>query len=72
MHAGGHNVIAGLFDHLNSQHPGSRLLGFLNGPRGILEAKFKEINAKEMVRHTPTHHLLIPSVPLLSKLLVTS
>ena len=47
--AGGHNVIAGLFDHLQSHHPGSRLLGFLNGPRGVLNAVYHEITAQQMV-----------------------
>src|SRR5215472_13098930 len=30
--AGGHNVLSGLFDALQELHPGSRLVGFLNGP----------------------------------------
>lgn len=34
---GGHNVIAGLFDS------GAEVLGFLSGPSGIVENKFKEI-----------------------------
>ncbi len=40
---GGHNVIAGLFDALKSLNPNSRLLGFLNGPSGVIEGKQKEI-----------------------------
>ena len=34
--AGGHNVIVGLFDALQQRNPQSRLYGFLNGPKGIL------------------------------------
>ncbi|MBI2743211.1 MAG: diphosphate--fructose-6-phosphate 1-phosphotransferase [Chlamydiales bacterium] len=41
--AGGHNVIAGLFDALKSLHSSSTLLGFLNGPNGIIEGKYKEL-----------------------------
>lgn len=46
--AGGHNVIAGLFDALKQIHPGSTLLGFLNGPSGIIEGKFKNLEHKEL------------------------
>ena len=53
--AGGHNVIAGLFDHLTSKHPGSRLLGFLNGPRGIINADYKKITAEEMASTSPSN-----------------
>ncbi|MBX9743771.1 MAG: diphosphate--fructose-6-phosphate 1-phosphotransferase, partial [Chlamydiales bacterium] len=35
--AGGNNVIAGLFDALQQIHPHSTLVGFLDGPKGILE-----------------------------------
>ncbi len=41
--AGGHNVIAGLYDALHSIHRDSRLIGFLNGPRGIVEGDFREL-----------------------------
>ncbi len=42
--AGGHNVIAGLFDSLKSFHHESQLLGFLGGPLGIVEGKTLEIS----------------------------
>ncbi len=42
---GGHNVIAGLFDALRRANPKNRLIGFLGGPSGILENKWKEITA---------------------------
>lgn len=44
--AGGHNVIAGLLDALNSLNPKTKLLGFLNGPSGIVEGKYIELDFK--------------------------
>lgn len=44
--SGGHNVIAGLFDALKTLHPNSTLLGFLDGPAGIVDAKYIEITDK--------------------------
>ncbi|MCI0382552.1 MAG: diphosphate--fructose-6-phosphate 1-phosphotransferase [Chlamydiae bacterium] len=41
--AGGHNVIAGLFDALHSLDPKSSIFGFLGGPSGIIEGKYKEL-----------------------------
>jgi diphosphate-dependent phosphofructokinase len=35
--AGGHNVIAGIFDGLRQIHPDSHLIGFLNGPAGLID-----------------------------------
>lgn len=46
--AGGHNVIAGLFDALKSFHQDSQLFGFLNGPIGLIENKYKELKADEL------------------------
>lgn len=42
---GGHNVIAGLFDAIKAIHPESSLIGFLNGPDGLLTNKGVEIDA---------------------------
>lgn len=42
---GGHNVIAGLFDAVNSNLPGSKIFGFLGGPAGLVAGKFREITA---------------------------
>lgn len=51
---GGHNVIVGLLDFLLERHPGSSLLAFKNGPRGILASDFTEITEDFMVRqHVP-------------------
>lgn len=36
---GGHNVIAGLLDALKKLHPDSRLIGFLDGPSGLIKNK---------------------------------
>ncbi len=43
--AGGHNVIAGIFDS------GWTVIGFLNGPSGIVENQSKEIRDIEQVRN---------------------
>jgi diphosphate-dependent phosphofructokinase len=43
--SGGHNVLAGLFDGLIEIHSESRLIGFLNGPSGLVENKQKELTA---------------------------
>ena len=42
---GGHNVIAGLFDGLKKANSKNKLYGFLGGPSGILDNKFKEITS---------------------------
>src|SRR3989344_3787386 len=44
--AGGHNVIAALFDSLKGMHASSKLIGFLDGPSGILENRTKELDEK--------------------------
>lgn len=43
--AGGHNVIAGLFDALKKANPESRLFGFLKGPKGIIKGDYRELTA---------------------------
>lgn len=47
---GGHNVIIGLHDYLQRWHPGSTLVGFLGGPRGVMQNQFKTLTAEELVR----------------------
>lgn len=42
--AGGHNVISGLFDALKKIDPKSTLIGFIGGPSGIVDGKYKEID----------------------------
>lgn len=48
---GGHNVIAGLFDALKKWHPHSRLIGFLDGPSGIVKNKSIEITQDLLARY---------------------
>ena len=42
---GGHNVISGLFDGLKAINPANRLYGFLMGPGGLVDHKYKELTA---------------------------
>lgn len=46
--SGGHNVIAGLFDALKVYHGDSKLLGFLDGPMGLIKNNYKEIQEEEL------------------------
>lgn len=46
---GGHNVILGILDYLNEHCPGSKLYGFLNGCKGIVQCKYKELDAEDLV-----------------------
>ncbi|KAL4442020.1 hypothetical protein ABPG77_011281 [Micractinium sp. CCAP 211/92] len=45
---GGHNVIIGLHDYLQRWHPGSTLLGFLGGPRGVMQNNHKVLTPEEL------------------------
>lgn len=40
---GGHNVICGLFDALKARNSENRLLGFLGGPSGIIEGRYRDL-----------------------------
>lgn len=42
---GGHNVIAGLFDGIKKVSEESKLYGFLMGPDGLVQHKYKELTA---------------------------
>lgn len=42
---GGHNVIAGLFDGIKHIHSESKLYGFLMGPGGLVDHKYKELTS---------------------------
>lgn len=42
---GGHNVISGLFDGIKKLNPASRLFGFILGPGGLVDHKYKELTA---------------------------
>lgn len=43
---GGNNVISGLFDALKAISSSSVIIGFLGGPSGLIEKKYKEITAE--------------------------
>ena len=43
--SGGHNVISGLFDALQKINPESTLIGFKNGPQGIIDGKYIALTA---------------------------
>lgn len=49
--AGGHNVIAGLFDGLKEIHPDSVLIGFLDGPSGLIH------NLATVLDHASIHRI---------------
>lgn len=49
--AGGHNVIAGLFDALKKMNSSSELLGFLDGPIGIIKNRHKNLDAKTLAAY---------------------
>lgn len=51
---GGHNVIAGIFDGLKKANKKNKLIGFLGGPSGILDNKWKEITAPLMDEYRNT------------------
>ncbi len=42
---GGHNVICGLFDGLKRLNHDNKLYGFLGGPSGLVDGKYKELTA---------------------------
>ncbi len=51
---GGHNVIAGLFDGLKKANKNNQLIGYLGGPSGILENKYKIISEKVLLDYRNT------------------
>ncbi len=42
---GGHNVISGLFDGIKALNKDSKLFGFILGPGGLVDHKYKELTA---------------------------
>ncbi len=46
--AGGHNVISGLFDALKKLNPNSQLIGFLDGPAGIINKQTMELSTENI------------------------
>ncbi|MFM8364512.1 MAG: 6-phosphofructokinase, partial [Verrucomicrobiota bacterium] len=51
---GGHNVIAGIFDAIKQIHPESSLIGFRNGPDGLLTNNGIEIDADLLAAYRNT------------------
>ena len=51
---GGHNVIAGIFDAIKQIHPESSLIGFRNGPDGLLTNNGTEIDANLLADYRNT------------------
>ena len=51
---GGHNVICGLFDELKKQNPKRKLYGFLMGPSGLVDHKYKELTAEVIDKYRNT------------------
>ncbi len=43
---GGHNVISGIFDGIKKVNPESKLYGFLGGPAGLIDHKYRELTAE--------------------------
>lgn len=43
-------MIIGLHDYLQRWHPGSTLVGFLGGPAGVMNNRYKVLTADELVR----------------------
>jgi pyrophosphate--fructose-6-phosphate 1-phosphotransferase len=52
--AGGHNVIAGLYDALKTLNSESSLYGFLDGPKGIIENKSIQITQELLTNYRNT------------------
>lgn len=52
--AGGHNVIAGLFDGLKKANPQSKLIGFKGGPSGLIDGNYLEISADLLEQYRNT------------------
>lgn len=46
--SGGHNVIAALFDAIKELNHESELIGFLNGPSGIIENQYRLLKKEEI------------------------
>jgi len=52
--SGGHNVIYGLWEALKKANPNVELVGFLDGPSGIIENRFKFLDDETMANFKNT------------------
>lgn len=48
---GGHNVISGIYDALKEANPNSEVYGFLGGPSGLIEGKYKILTDEIIDNH---------------------
>jgi len=48
---GGHNVLAGIFDALQRLNPKSKLVGFLDGPGGIISNRHTELSTSKLAQY---------------------
>lgn len=48
---GGHNVILGLYSVLKQWHPNSVLVGFLNGPEGLLQGRMRPLDGEQLATY---------------------
>lgn len=51
---GGHNVILGIFDGIKKINKDSRLYGFLGGPSGLVDHKYRELTSEIVDRYRNT------------------
>ena len=51
---GGHNVISGIFDGIKKLNADSKLYGFLGGPGGLVDHKYKEITSEFLDKYRNT------------------
>ena len=58
--SGGHNVVVGLYDALKEMDPKSEVIGFMNGPDGLLKADGKVLSKEDIdgVRNQGGFYLL--------------
>jgi len=51
---GGHNVVSGLFDAIKRIHLDSKVIGFLQGPDGIIKGEYRELEKQEIAMYRNT------------------
>ena len=52
--AGGHSCIVALFDFLTARAPGSQVLGFIGGPKGVMTGEHRILDAEYVDLHRNT------------------
>ena len=56
---GGHNVVAGILDALLELNKESELIGFLNGPEGLINSQYKQITLQTNLTFQTKNDFLI-------------